>query len=107
MLTRQKENNTPVLQEIVDTLATEYGPVEKIILFGSHARGEADEHSDIDLIVVKETSESFVSRLVNLPPLPVRTDVFVYTPREFTGMQKSKNPFIINALAHSRVLLPV
>jgi predicted nucleotidyltransferase len=27
-------------------------PVEKIILFGSKARGESDEHSDVDLLII-------------------------------------------------------
>lgn len=95
------------LDNVVDKIVTEYGPVEKIILFGSRVRGEADEYSDTDLIVVKETNESFVRRLANLPPLPTAADIFVYTPREFADMQASENPFIMNALARSRVLYPL
>lgn len=36
------------IQEIVSSLGSQYG-VEKIYLFGSYARGDADENSDIDL----------------------------------------------------------
>jgi len=39
------------LEQIVKTIATELKP-EKIILFGSHARGEATPDSDYDLFVI-------------------------------------------------------
>ncbi len=42
-----------VLDEIVQRIREVLQP-EKIILFGSHARGEAGEYSDIDLLVVME-----------------------------------------------------
>jgi len=34
----------------------------RVILFGSAARGEATEHSDIDLLIIAETSERFYER---------------------------------------------
>ena len=40
-----------------------YDP-EKVILFGSATRGDTDEYSDIDLIVIKETDRRFVQRLI-------------------------------------------
>lgn len=42
------------IAEIIDCIVQELAP-EKIILFGSHARGEAREDSDVDLLVVAET----------------------------------------------------
>ena len=39
------------LEQIVQTIATELKP-EKIILFGSHARGDATPDSDYDLFVI-------------------------------------------------------
>jgi len=41
----------PYLKQIVDALVSHYSPVE-IYLFGSMARGMANEHSDYDLLVV-------------------------------------------------------
>ncbi len=40
------------IKQVVAKKASEYG-VRKVMLFGSYARGEATEHSDIDLIVEK------------------------------------------------------
>ncbi|WP_035985650.1 nucleotidyltransferase domain-containing protein [Leptolyngbya sp. KIOST-1] len=42
------------IQQISDRIADRFSP-EKIILFGSYARGEAHPHSDLDLLVVVET----------------------------------------------------
>ncbi len=83
-----------------------YNP-EKIILFGSAARGDTDEYSDIDLIVVKETDQRFVQRLVDVTsflPLDLSIDVFVYTPQELQTMIQAGNPFIEQALKDGIVL---
>lgn len=90
--------------EIVEIIVKDYGPVEKIILFGSAARGETDEYSDIDLIIVKKTDRPFVARLVEAPLLPVKADIFVYTPEEFELMKENENPFIMSALNGARVI---
>ena|SRR3989338_1959689 len=105
--TAYKETEHAELKEAVEKLVTEYGPIKKIILFGSQARGQVDSYSDTDLIVIKETDKSFVARQASLPFLPLPADVFVYTPQEFELMQKNENPFIINALSSSRVLYPL
>jgi predicted nucleotidyltransferase len=46
------------LEVIIEELKA-YNP-EKIILFGSSARGEEDEHSDIDLVIIKKTRDRFL-----------------------------------------------
>ena len=42
------QHSVPEIQSIVGTLARQYG-AERVYLFGSYARGDATEHSDIDL----------------------------------------------------------
>jgi HEPN domain-containing protein/predicted nucleotidyltransferase len=83
-----------------------YGP-EKIILFGSAARGDTDEYSGLDLIVIKKTDKRFVERLVeagSFIPTDLSVDVFVYTPEEFQSMIEEGNPFIEEALKDGKVL---
>jgi predicted nucleotidyltransferase len=85
---------------IIESLMA-YQP-EKVILFGSAAQGDADEYSDIDLIVIKKSNKRFVECLVEvmayLPRELVKVDVLVYTPEEFQTMQEKGNPFIEQAL---------
>ena len=80
---------------------------EKIILFGSAARGDADEYSDLDIIIVKNTDTRFVQRLVDVTaflPLDLAIDVFVYTPEELEAMAEEGNPFIEQALKEGKIV---
>jgi predicted nucleotidyltransferase len=70
-----------IVRRIVETAQP-----EKIILFGSRARGGARPNSDFDVLVIKESSEPSYRRdaplYVALADLPVEVDVLVYTPEE-------------------------
>jgi predicted nucleotidyltransferase len=84
-----------------------YGP-EKIIAFGSYARGEVDEYSDLDFIVIKETDKRFLERLIEVAKLIDnklgQVDVFVYTSEEFQEMIERENPFIQEVLKDGKVV---
>ena len=77
---------------ILTKLSPYYSPIdpERIILFGSRARGQADAWSDYDLMVIKRTARSFVERLQDMVPYLVQckcpVDILVYTPEEFDRM---------------------
>jgi predicted nucleotidyltransferase len=80
---------------------------QRIILFGSAARGEADAESDLDVLVIKETPEPFVQRLeamARLCPSGVHADILVYTPAELRHMVEDRNPFVLRALKEGRVI---
>jgi predicted nucleotidyltransferase len=78
----------------------------RIILFGSHACGTADDESDIDLIVVYDTKKRFLDRLRELYmawDLPKGVDIIAYTPKEFAEMKKTRT-FVQDAVATGKVL---
>jgi predicted nucleotidyltransferase len=52
------------LNEFVKTLKERYkGRIKKIILFGSYARGDYTEESDIDILIIGDVSQREVSFL--------------------------------------------
>ena len=58
-------------------------------IFGSVARGEDDEYSDIDLILVMETDPPFFDRIREVVDLRYafdRADILIYTPAELASM---------------------
>jgi predicted nucleotidyltransferase len=77
-------------------------------LFGSHARGDADEYSDIDVIVVVPTEREPVERFRDYLPAIVAAgvgvDLFVYTPDEFARLARERRPFLEQALEDARLI---
>ena len=102
----QREKQTQDLQAVVTALK-EWG-VERIYLFGSRARGEEDELSDIDLVVLRRTEQPFLERLNELATLlPKRgpaVDVLAYTPEEFDQMHRSGNALAETVLEEGLLL---
>lgn len=74
-------------------------PVEKVYLFGSLARGEVHEGSDIDLLIVGEFHERFpyrASPILRMTDLPI--EPLAYTPQELEEMKQAGNPFVLEVL---------
>jgi len=82
--------------------------VEKAILFGSLARNEASRHSDIDIIIIQNTTLRFLDRYDGilaafcraLPEYDV--DLLIYTPEELVKI--SARPFIAQAMKEGKIL---
>lgn len=79
------------IQQMVKRIAKQFQP-DKILLFGSHARGQAGLDSDVDLLVVMPVSgskrEKAIEIAVALHDIPVAKDVIVVTPDDFAWRRK-------------------
>lgn len=76
--------------------------INKIVVFGSLARGEAVPGSDVDLLLVlTESNESFLDRIPLYYPagVPIGVDVFAYTEEEIARMLSEGNSFVARALS--------
>jgi len=83
-----------------------YSP-EKIILFGSLARGEPKEDSDIDILVIKQSSKSKFDRVCELRRMldySIPLDLLVYTPEEIHTAMQQENDFISTIFTEGVVL---
>jgi predicted nucleotidyltransferase len=92
--------------EITDAMIVDqfrwYEP-ERIILFGSHARGEPA--ADIDVVVLKDTTDRFLDRLKLVYErwnLPVAADILVYTAAEWEQMLEEERGFILRVVREGR-----
>lgn len=85
MATRQNSTKRHIRQ-MVKRIVTQFHP-DKIILFGSHARGQAGPDSDVDLLIVMPVTGSRRQKAIEigvaLHDIPVAKDVIVVTPDDF------------------------
>lgn len=66
---------------------------EKIILFGSYSAGQISEWSDLDIVLIKNTSAPFLDRVRQVLALlqpQVGVDMLVYTPQEFEQLARER-----------------
>ena len=95
------------IQNIVKQLIRLYKP-EKVILFGSLAKDEIKQGTDIDLFIIKsDVPELGVDRIRQLDALikyRLATDFIVYRPEELEQRLKLGDPFVKNILEEGKVL---
>lgn len=97
------------IERVVTLLQEKYTP-DKIILFGSCGRGDFSEDSDIDLVIIKETTKRPLDRmrevyeLVYSPDHYLALDPLVYTPEELAQRLESGDSFVRKILREGKVL---
>ncbi len=88
------------LEQVTRTIIERFHP-KRIVLFGSHARGDAGSDSDLDLFIEMQTSRRPPERAIEvsapfgLRPWPL--DVVVYTPEEVQRL-KGVNGTLLSAI---------
>ncbi len=98
-----------VIQTIVARLIADYQP-EKIILFGSFAYGAPDINSDIDLLIIKSTTESPLERRIRVRQIVADIErripfsPLVLTPEELVRRLQLGDTFYQEILAQGKTL---
>ena len=96
-----------LLKEITDRIVQTLKP-EKIFLFGSYAYGKPKMDSDLDLLVIMESSERPAKRRIRVSRLfwdrPVAMDFVVKTPSEIAERISIGDFFIKKILTKGKVL---
>ncbi|OHA14103.1 MAG: hypothetical protein A2909_02810 [Candidatus Tagabacteria bacterium RIFCSPLOWO2_01_FULL_39_11] len=84
-----------------------YSP-KKVILFGSHVRGEQVNDSDIDLLIIKDTKKTQYKRIPEarsyLYDIDSAFDILVMTPKEVEKRLMLGDFFIKNIFEKGRLL---
>ncbi|MBI2153138.1 MAG: nucleotidyltransferase domain-containing protein [Candidatus Rokubacteria bacterium] len=97
------------IEDIVKRIAEGYQPL-KVILFGSYAYGEPTPDSDIDLLIVKDTSERFIDRWVAVreliadPARRIPVEPIVVTPDELQRRLAGGDQFFQEIIARGKLL---
>jgi len=100
-----------MIREMVDTIVREADP-DKVILFGSHARGNARSDSDVDLLIIesepfgpsrsrrKETARLYLA----LRQMPIAKDLLLYSKDEYERFKNMRHHVIGQAQREGKVL---
>jgi len=116
----QANRNAPIFDELrgivtktvglIDPLRSALRPlnkrIDRAIVYGSVAKGEAHAGSDIDLLVVADrlTLEELFAKLVPVEEVLGRSiHPTLYTPEEFTRRKASGNPFLRKVLTGEHI----
>jgi len=97
-----------LLNEVISRLAAEFQP-EQVWLFGSHAWGQPDEGSDLDLlVVVRQSDETPVRRAHRahrcLRGLGIAKDILVKTRAEFERFRNVRSSLEAEILERGRLI---
>ena len=103
--------NDTIIKQMTECIVKEVNPL-RIILFGSTARGEAHEGSDVDLLVIEDApfdagrSRYRETGRINraLAGFGIAKDVLVYSIDEIERWRNSVNHVVSHALREGRDL---
>lgn len=97
------------IANILGKLIAEYVP-QQVILFGSYAYGDPRPDSDIDLLIIKDTSERFIDRWVTVRRIlsdaqrSLPLDTLILTPQEVANRLAVGDQFVAEILERGEVL---
>ena len=100
--------DSTTIQAITQLIVERFDP-EQIILFGSHARGEAGAHSDVDLLVVLRTDTEWPQHgnpirraIAERFVLPI--DVIIRSPEDLAEQRDNPYSLMHKVLEEGKVL---
>lgn len=111
MLQTENPITETLLQEMAEAAAQAVQP-EAIVLFGSHATGQAHPDSDVDLLIIesapfgasRDRRKELVRLWQALAHFTVAKDILVYSRDEIEQWRNARNHIIARALREGKVL---
>ena len=94
------------IQDFVNKVVEEFAP-QRVILFGSHARGDATPDSDVDLLVIMPTKKQTIEQAVEIRQRIRRSfplDLIVKTPADVTWRLALHDCFLTTIVTEGKTL---
>jgi predicted nucleotidyltransferase len=95
-LARLEEN------EIVEYLLDKIPGISSIILFGSYAKGENDNHSDLDLLLICNTKKIETRQIEK--KMGIEVNILNFTNTQWTKQAKTNRAFYLDVITEGIVL---
>jgi predicted nucleotidyltransferase len=99
----------PLVRRTLDRLVRAFAP-ERVLLFGSHAKGTARNNSDMDLLVIAHFEGDLTRHQRRAKQLAADcfppVDIVIATPAEVAGAASAKSPFLLSILGSGKTVYP-
>jgi len=99
--------NEDTIASVTRTIVERFHP-RRVVLFGSHARGDADQDSDLDLFIEMETPRRPPERAIEIASVfglhPWPMDIIVYTPDEVRQLRAMHGTLLEEVEREGKVL---
>lgn len=92
----RKRSFPDMVTRTINNIARGYVP-RQIWIYGSYARGDIHQGSDLDLVIIKNTDKRFPDRIEDVLQFctePIAVELLVYTDIEVKAMLESGNAFL-------------
>lgn len=93
-----KDKNFKVVYKRLSAVNTQF----ILLLFGSHAKSQSHQHSDIDLLLITDNPQP-IEQQINLLPLPIHLTAINYA--DFATMLKSKEFTVVSEAIKKNIIL--
>jgi predicted nucleotidyltransferase len=106
LITKAHRGDLGLINDKVQVIISKFRP-DKIVLFGSHAKGNAGPDSDVDLLVIINTERSTWDLAVDISVAlkhSVPIDIIVRTPKEIARRLQQGDFFIKDIMENGKVL---
>ena len=103
---KRKRIPQKAIDHVVEQIVEKFKP-QKIILFGSYARGNPRPESDVDLLVVMDTAIKEVKQAIEIHHqlnIMFGLDLLVYTPKHLRERLEIGDWFVRDVLKEGKVL---
>ncbi len=94
------------ITDFVRKVAAEFSP-QRVLLFGSHARGNPSDDSDVDLLVIMPTRKRTLEQALEIRkriPRSFPLDLLVRTPQDLARRVAMNDVFLTSILAEGETL---
>ena len=104
---RMVASRRALAQQEVDAIVAGYRP-DRVIVFGSLARGDVCDVSDVDLLIIKSSATGRllerIGEVLQFTSGRIQVEPLVYTQSELDRMVRQGNPLVTQALREGQVV---